>query len=227
MRLKILNYLAGVAANNTHWYQPSDRTAIQIERQAKYWLNRYGLKEIDCEPEKLLYTSVRFEGEKSSWRKKVNPLINNRPTNGELQHLIQTRGNFWKKVDDYWNCPCCGRKKIECIRPSRKKYWVFEIKIMGLFSETADRWIERRDICNDCANVAIHIGREVAGDVDIYPPSSLVSINEIRAVIISRPYSLHNINNKEVDNIIPTLINRLEEQKYYMSPRCNNEFPNE
>lgn len=219
-RMNVLNMLAELAASNSHWYQPSEVTAVQTERRARYSLERYGLRKIHYDPEKLLYSTENFKGPSSSWRKKENPLIVDRPTNSQLQHLIQTRGNFWKKVEDSWRCPCCKRSKNECIRPSKKNPWVFEIKGMHLFSNDDERWLASETICNDCANVASSIGREVLAGEEIHWTSSLISILELRQVVIPRPYSQHKINNNEVEKILPILKQRFLSETYYMSPRC-------
>lgn len=225
LRMKMINYLAKVAAENKHWYQPSEQSAKRTEIIAKNWFRNYGLSEISIEPEKLLYTSVVFKGNSSSWRTKVNPTISRRPTSGELQHLIKTRGSFWKKVEDTWYCPCCGRAKQECIRPSKKNPWIFEIKNMSFFNLNSDRWHESQLVCNDCSTVATHMGIEAADGKEIPFPSSLISFTELMKIVIPRAYSLHNINNKIADDMIFNLKERIENGVYYLSERCSQEFP--
>lgn len=227
LRMKMINYLAKVAAENKHWYQPSERSAKATERITQHWFRNYGLLDIDSEPEKLLYTSVVFKGNSSSWRTKTNSTISRRPTNGELQHLVKIRGNFWKKVDDIWHCPCCMRAKQECIRPSKKNPWVFEVKNMSFFDYSAARWSETELVCNDCSTAASHMGIEAADGKEIPFPSSLISIIELMKIVIPRPYSLHNINNEVANDTIFTLKERIVSGTYYLSERCSDEFPYE
>lgn len=225
LRLKMVNYLAKTAAENNHWYQPSETSARMTERYANHWFRRYGLKDLDLDPQKILYTPAVFKGESSSWRLKNNPALSQSPADGELQHLIGTRGNFWKKVGDDWRCEGCGRAKYECIRPSRKNPWVFEVKNMSFFNEEAERWFENKLTCNDCSVVATHMGLEAANGKEIPFPSSLISFNELMKVVIPRSHSLHNINNERANDIIFRIMERVENETYYASDRCAVEFP--
>jgi rubredoxin len=225
LRIKMVNYIANIAAENNHWYQPSEQSAKETERIAGFWFRRYGLLDIDHSPEKLLYNPVVFKGKLSSWRYKNNSSLSAIPTDGELQHLISTRGNFWKKVSDNWECPCCGRLKFDCIRPSQNNPWVFEVKNMLFFNLSAERWAENVLVCNDCSVVANQMGLEAAAKVkEISFPSSLISFVETMKIVIPRPHSLHNINNEIADNLIFNLAERIEEDTFHLSESCNREF---
>lgn len=215
LRLNMVDQVAELAARNCHWYQASEMTAARTERIATWWFRRYGLddlsRESGGEPEKLLYTPVVFSGELSSWRTKKNLPNKLTPTESDIQHLVATRGSFWRKVEDDWHCPCCRRSKRNCIRPSKKNPWVFEIKYKQLFSpEERDRR-SFEHICDDCANTANHLGREAAGGIGrtLEYPSSLMELSELRSIIVSRPYSPHTVNNAKVDALLPYLVDRL------------------
>lgn len=215
LRLNMVDQVAELAARNCHWYQPSEITAARTERIAAWWFRRYGLDDLSRasgeEPEKLLYNPVVFSGELSSWRTKKIPPNRSAPTESDIQHLVATRGSFWKKVGDDWRCPCCGRSKRDCIRPSKKNPWVFEIKHKQLFSsENRDRR-SFEHICDDCANTANHLGREAAGAIGqtLEYPSSLVELSELLSIVISRPHSPHAVDNAKVDALLPHLVDRL------------------
>lgn len=96
-RLEFIKNLAKVAAENMHWYQPSFQTSSQVERVAKYHLQRYGLDDLSSEPEKLLYKTVPFAGEKSSWRHKKSSrsrkLRNSFPTAHLIASSLRTNGH--------------------------------------------------------------------------------------------------------------------------------------
>lgn len=215
LRLNMVDQVAELASKNCHWYQPSEITSARTERIAEWWFRRYGLDELSHasgeDPEKYLYNPVVFSGELSSWRMKnikPNKLI---PTERDIQHLVATRGSFWKKVGDDWRCPCCGRSKGDCVRPSKKNPWVFEIKNKLLFSSEEPRHRFFEHICDDCANTANHLGREAAGALSqtLEYPSSLVALSELRSIVISRPHSPHAVDNTEVDALLPQLVDRL------------------
>lgn len=139
LRLDMVNQVAELAASNRHWYQPSRTTAAGTEKIANYWFRKYGLDDLSSadgsEPEKLLYTPVVFSGAPSAWRANKIRVNKGAPTDSDVQHLVATRGNFWKKVPENWGCPCCNRSKLSCVRPSNNNPWVFEIKEKRLFSE--------------------------------------------------------------------------------------------
>ncbi|WP_050560493.1 MULTISPECIES: hypothetical protein [Acinetobacter] len=76
---------AKIAAEYQDWYQPSERTAKQIERLAKWHFKRHGLHQFDrYEPERLLYNTVPFKSVNSSWRLKENPILKMKPFANEL-----------------------------------------------------------------------------------------------------------------------------------------------
>ena len=226
LRLNMVDQVAELAARNCHWYQPSETTAVRTERIAAWWFRRYGLDDLSRpsggEPEKLLYTSVVFSGELSSWRRKKIPPNKFTPTESDIQHLVATRGNFWKKVGEDWRCPCCGRSKRDCIRPSKKNPWVYEVKFKLLFSSVERDRRSVEHICDDCSNTANHLGREAAGAIGqaLEYPSSLVELSELRSVVISRAHSPHAVDNAKVDALLPHLVDRLYEIYEAESATC-------
>ena len=129
-----------IAAENQDWYQPSERITKQIEWLAKWHFERHGLHQFDrYEPEGLLYNTVPFKGASSSWQLKDNPVLKKKPLANELAHIIATRGKYWNRYEDNWSCPCCSRNKYDCVRPSNKNSWIFEVKQLLYFQSTI--WI--------------------------------------------------------------------------------------
>lgn len=215
MRMEFAERFARIASENQDWYQPSERTAKQIERHARLLFKYHKLDEVEkYEPEKLLYNTEPFKGEKSSWRRKQNPIIKKKPTQNELLHLAATRGKFWNRYDQDWICPCCFRKKYECVRPSKKNSWVLEIKTASLF--LVDEMNFDHDplpMCADCIDAAINLGREIlelSGKPTIIEyPSSVISLEELSKVIIARSHSKHEFRNNLIDTIIPEIAKRV------------------
>lgn len=212
IRMEMAEKFAMIAAEKKDWYQPSVETSREIERRSKWLFEYNGLLEIDKhEPEKLLYNTEHFKGNNNSWRLKKNPAIKKRPSEQELSHLISTRGKYWERYDDSWSCPCCERKKYECVRPSNKNTWVLEIKSAPLFSDTILEINNRAEpMCVDCMNTALELGREVIKEsgqtLDF--PSSAVRLSELKKIVIPRVHSKHLFKNEVIDQLIPSMVDR-------------------
>ncbi|MBJ2135808.1 hypothetical protein JEU11_05010 [Paraglaciecola chathamensis] len=225
-RMKLAEYVAGLAASDAHWYQPSISTSKEVERSANYRFNLRGLKSLHEEPEKLLYNSMPFKGNHSSWRLNPKPMTKGRPTEGQVAHLSNTRGRSWTKYDDSWKCPCCERSKFECLKPSKNNPWVFEVKSILAHKKESDSLADDIKVCNECFNAANHLGREAIEEVkeedppiNVYFPHSLIAFEELKSVIVARPHSFHLINNERAENVVKTAIDRIVDENYHYSPK--------
>lgn len=212
MRLEMASRFAHIAAEKNDWYQPSDRTAKQIERTAKFYFELNGLTEYDkYEPERLLYNTEPFKGAHDAWRTKPARQVYKRPTKNELSHLEATRGKYWKRYDDKWKCPCCNRTKLDCVRPSKKNPWVLEIKSAPLFVKSNSEVDYHPDpICVDCLDSAINLGREVlkeSGSIVEFP-SAVVSLEELSGFVVAKPHSKHEYKNTYINRLMPELVRR-------------------
>jgi hypothetical protein len=209
-----------MAASNLHWYQASEVTAARTEKRAKEIFSWTGLDELarrlgaNGVPETLLYhTSVR-RGSSASWRlKKTKKARNAIPSAQDIQLLEGTRGKFWSRVGPDWQCGCCERSRFQCVRPSGKTPWVFEVKEKVLYDPTAQHRHTFYDLCEDCSNVARHLAREAldTAEADLRDPSSIVSLAELKEVICQRPHAHHDVDNEKVDALLPQLIERISE----------------
>lgn len=213
LRMEMAQKFAMIAAEKRDWYQRSESTAKQIENHAKYLFRYHGLLEIEKhEPERLLYNTEPFKGENSSWRKKKNPVVEKRPSSNEMSHLIATRGKYWNRYDDNWICPCCFRKKYDCVRPSKKNPWVLEIKSAPLFlDDKMEINPSPKPMCADCIDTAINLGREILKESDLHVeyPSSIITFSEISNIIVPRPHSKHEFKNDLIDSMIFTIVERV------------------
>ncbi|PWW35226.1 hypothetical protein DFO83_1096 [Idiomarina loihiensis] len=225
-RMKLAKYIAELAASNSHWYQPSKPTAKQTERTAAFLFNRCGLNALHWEPEKLLYNTMPFKGHHSSWRERIKPQIKSKPSKGQIAHLSNTRGRSWVSYSEDWTCPCCERCKYDCLKPSKKNPWVFEVKTIRTHSNERDSYIYDIKVCNECFNAANHLGREAIEEVkekmpsvDVYYPHNLVSFDELKSVISPRAHSSHIIDNTLADKIVVLAIKRIIDENYYCSPK--------
>ncbi|WP_445375477.1 hypothetical protein ACSLVK_07650 [Photorhabdus tasmaniensis] len=218
LRCSFVRKIAEIGANNRHWYQPSERTAKQTERTARYRINYYGLDKIKPGyPESLLYKSNKFIGDADSWRRKKEPFSSTPPTSGELQHLINLNKERWGKTPDYWCCPVCLRPKLYCVRKSNKGKWTFQLISKYFYDGESEDFYQVIKVCNDCSVTATHIGAEVKSymGIKILYSSMLISPDELRTVIQAKPYCKHYIDNGNVDSLLPVLKDRVLEGDYY------------
>lgn len=212
LRIQMAENFARIAAEKKDWYQPSDDTARNIERKARWQFENNGVTEINkYEPERVLYTPEPFKGKNSSWREKINSQTRIKPSSKQLDHLASTRGKYWNRYDQNWRCPCCSRDKLSCVRPSKKNPWVLEIKSGSMFElATFEVNHNAEPICADCLDTALNWGREIIKEtgIEIPFPSSVVSIEELRSIIIVRPHSKHNHLNDKINSMMPYLMER-------------------
>lgn len=214
-RLELAEHLANIAAENKNWYQRSYKSAKETERAAYSWFRRYGIDSLSSEPEKLLYTTQRFKGDYDSWRKKRYP-IKSPPSPKEIEKLIAVRGKFWKRCSMDWICPCCGRNKEESIQISNKKTWSFRHIQKYFYDSTSLRRYSMKEVCNECSNSATLLAQEALSiaNKQIETASHLISIDELRSVVIARPNSKHNIDNEKADELLLVLLERLYSNDY-------------
>ena len=214
VRLQMAENFARIAAEKKDWYEPSDNTARNIERRARLLFERNEVTKINkYDPERVLYTPEPFKGKNSSWREKVNPQTRKKPSSKQLEHLASTRGRYWNRYNHTWHCPCCNRDKLSCVRPSKKNPWVLEIKSGPMFETTSFEVNHQAEpVCADCLDTAINWGREIIKEtgigIEIAFPSSVVSFEELKEIIIIRQHSKHNHHNEKINAMMPYLIER-------------------
>ncbi|WP_186374350.1 hypothetical protein, partial [Yersinia similis] len=219
LRCLFVKKFAALGATNTHWYQPSIQTARQTYRIGSALLKHHGLSDIKPNaPEKLLYKTSKFAGEKSSWRMNRLRSITIAPSEGELQHLINMKKAQWEKVADDWYCPVCQRLKIECVRKSNKGNWDFSLSTSKkLYDVYSPNFVQNTTVCNDCSTTATHIGSEIMSRVgeNIAYGSALVSVDELCSVISSVPHGKHEINNFVAEKLLSILEERYWSGDFY------------
>ncbi|QYJ90830.1 hypothetical protein [Shewanella halotolerans] len=225
-RMQLAKVIAELAASDSHWYQPSEPTAKQVNDSANYKFNLRGLRDLHDDPEKLLYNTTPFKGNHSSWRLNPKPFTRTRPTDGQIAHLSNTRGRYWNRYDDSWQCPCCGRLKRECLKPSKNNPWVFEVKAILAHDSEHQSFAEEIKVCNECFNAANHLGQEAIKEakeqdetVDVYFPHSLIQLEELKSVITPRLHSSHIIDNDLAENVVRNAIRRIIDEDYNQSPK--------
>ena len=218
LRMKLVKYFAELAASNSHWYQPSPKTARQLRSHAEHLMRYYGLNEINrSEPESLLYESNKFSGAKDSWRKNKSFKYCSPPTASELQHLINLDTGYWKRVPDSWSCPICKRNKFQCVRKSNKGRWTFKLSTAKKFYNTADEnYVQNLLVCNDCNITSTHIVTEIKNAIndESISFSAIIFPHELSNAIEPIPNSKHGVKNEIIDQIILSAISRIRSGEF-------------
>lgn len=219
IRYLLVKKFAALGATNTHWYQPSKITARQTYRNGTALLKHHGLSNIKPDaPEKLLYKTSKFAGDKSSWRINRQKSVSLPPSDSELRHLINMKKYQWERVSEDWRCPVCQRLKKECVRKSNKGKWDFSISTSKkLYDENSLNFVISMIVCNDCSTTATHIGSEVMAEVGetVSYGSALVSRDELSSVILATPHGKHEINNSAVERLLTILKDRFWHGNFY------------
>lgn len=72
-------------------------------------------------------------------------------------------------------------------------------------------------MCVDCVDMALNFGREVlelSGKRSMIEyPSSVISLKELREIVIARPHSQHKFKNEVIDRIIPDIVEMMCAEK--------------
>jgi len=209
LRLKVVNRIAEIAATNTHWFQPVSKIhhPDTVRSRASNILSHYGAQ---GSFNHLCGNTKRISSrDPSSWRS-VKHKQSSQPPPNEIQFLMNKEN--WAKVPENWICPGCGRSKTETITKNKHGEWKFTISNSNWYYDSSKPYGKTQaNLCNECGLVAQRLGkeaREYAGILD-GPNSSLVAIQEISLVIISRPHSKHNIDNEKANELVEKIIGRL------------------
>ncbi|MDX1258059.1 hypothetical protein [Vibrio parahaemolyticus] len=211
-RQRLVKEIAGIAAKNKHWYQPSQVTARYVERSSDIWIEKYGLDSLGIIPyEQTLYSTNKFKGRTDSWRKNKYRKYVNPPTEGQINHLIALRGDSWNKAGENWQCAVCDRKKVQCVTQTNKGEWRFSFSQRRFFSLSDE--IMRHDVCGCCGIVATNFAKEVkakCGLTEVIGSISFVTLEELKKLVIPRPNQKHKVNNEYAEYLIPILAERIK-----------------
>lgn len=221
-RMKLINYIATLASENSHWYKPSKNTVKKTEWGAENIIRSYGLRDLKYYPaEQLLYTPKKYKKNNNSWRteKTIKKYI---PTDGEVQHLININGSYWNNLDNDWTCPSCNRTKRDCIQKSKKGKLTFISIKKDFFNSSFNNWVETIIICNECHTTCNNLQKEIDELNQLPYNAKIISFKELRSIIYPNKNTGHTIINSIVEKLLPTLFERFEHDLYtysYLSPK--------
>lgn len=204
-RLELIKHIAYLAATDSHWYQPSEKTAQYEERMGQALLKHYGIAKLSpsC-PEGLLYQTNKHEGLADSWRRKKN-VPNSIPTEGQIRHMAALEYSNFDSCPDDWICNICHRGKFACIRKANSGKWSFTATTRIKSWNSRDEFV----MCKDCADVSMNIGIEVkkrSGKLDLGRLAGLISLVDLERIVKPQPHCKHNINNETADDVVSKLV---------------------
>jgi rubredoxin len=214
LRLKIVERIAAIAANNTHWYQelPYGQRAETVYRQAEYLQRLYGVPGVLHE----------LAGEKrrpappntSAWRRVTHQRPRFGPRPQDVDYLAKISfGRHWCAVDESWRCPACARTKVETVRKSNKGDWTFLLSDRSFYAPGERRDNKRAVICGDCGLLASHLGKEACLIAEAAAESNyarFLSVSEIALVVRPQPHGRHNVKNDVADDLVMNLVERIK-----------------
>lgn len=204
-RLELIKHIAYLAATDSHWYQPSEKTAQYEERIGNMLFKHYGLTKLSPSgPEGLLYQTNKHQGLADSWRRKRN-LPNSPPMDGQVRHMAALEYSNFNSFPDDWVCNICHRAKFACIRKANSGKWSFTVSTRTTSGSSRDEC----EMCKDCADVSMNIGIEVkklSGNQQLRRLASLISLVDLEGIIKPQPHCKHNINNEAADQVVSKLV---------------------
>lgn len=218
-RLELAAYIASIAADNEHWYEESRINNIEcIYSNSDRMMYKYGLTDIFVPSEELLFKPKRYKSDLSQWRER-NQLSYDKPTQGDIEHMANTRGEKWNKLEDSWVCPICNRTKKSCMMKTKKGIWSFNSVGKSFFDSSVTNWCTTKTICDSCHRVYTLLQKEVdINSVLSYTHHNIISEKELKQSISKvYEYNNHDINNTYVNSILVDLFARIENKIYTFS----------
>lgn len=211
LRLKIVDRIAKIAADDEHWFKPQSNKVhpTVIESTARSIAHVYGAfngLEMLCGPKRTHNTKGI-----SAWRR-FHHSAGSTPTESEIAHVAKVSySKLWQSVPDDWVCPCCKRKKTEIIRPSKQYPWTFAVSDKWAWHDGSSQRKGISVVCGDCVEVARKLIAETKATirVETYVHTKVISIAELASAIVAQPNARHNVKNNVVDELLPTLVHRV------------------
>ncbi len=207
-RIELASYIAEIAADNEHWYEESKINNIaNINFHSNNIMERYGVHE------GWLFKQKEYKKDLNKWRKRTK-IFKYVPTEGDIEHMINTRGEKWNKLEDDWLCPICKRSKKECISKSKKEIWIFNTASKDFLDQSSDNWSKTKTVCDSCYRVYTLLQKEVdINNILSYTDYNVIKEDEIKKSILNiNNHNFHDINNKYVESILDELKNRIEKK---------------
>lgn len=221
LRMKIIDRIASIAANNEHWFQRShlDARPDTIEQRATIsarHFNYFGDLGVLCG------TKRAVPPEASAWRKVRRPQPKGKPSPQEIEHIAKvSHKKRWDLVENDWVCPGCNRSKWHIIRRrSRDNRWAFPLESLLLYNSDAKNNRKSCYLCADCADAAKFLGKEAVllAGTNHGTYANHVGLRDLSAMIRPQKYGYHNFDLNAVEAVLHRIVERLladEEPSFY------------
>lgn len=147
----------------------------------------------------------------STWRIKHRPKSRS-PTDNELEYVIRKFPAF-RDLPDEWACACCNRSKREVVRWSQNSsQFTFVLVTRNILDASASYGKRKVKLCDACNHVFQECHKELRALLgDQVVPDCPVGLDEIRAIIVPKAHSLHNVNAEAAEGLVRSLISALQE----------------
>jgi hypothetical protein len=213
LRAAALRKLAEHALRGTAWYEPVafEHLDDQTDRHGRLVLGMFGLDDVGPGTIREIFFEPHTIDSKHApaWRTKPpsEPLA---PTEGQFE--LATRGNAaYGGLADDWVCPCCQRAKRDIVRWSRNsKQFRFRIVTRNVPDASARYGIRKVTVCDACNHTFQECHKELRARLGEVPmPDYPVGIEEVRAMVLPRPHTLHPIDPAVAERLVDRVISEL------------------
>ena len=215
MRMGLIQKIAKLAATDSHWYQPVEKSSKREERQGEIWIRHNGLDKppFGGIPEQWLYKTNKHSGKANSWRFKLHS-ADSAPTEGEVAHMGAFKAKKYFELPEDWRCDICHRHKYQSIRKANSGEWNFDASVRRKYVKGA--YVEEFKFCKDCKDVATSIGKEVKerdmnGNLSSGPLNTLISRSDLERVVQAKAHCKHHIDNKVADEVVEHLLEQVRQ----------------
>ncbi len=202
VRLEFARKLAEIAAADEHWYQEVlfKNRPEAIEGKASAVTKSFGFRYFDPS---ILYHTESPRISLSAWRLKSHPPTKRKPTWSEINHVARVASApHWQGVPEDWQCPGCGRTKVEIVRTSKQFKWSFVVHTRN-FPGKGPYGTEKIQVCGDCYSTVGSLDKESGMRLG-------ATVEDVRQIVRPQPHARHNYDNDVAEKVIAEIRNRVE-----------------
>lgn len=214
LRMKLIRAVAGAAATDAHWYEPHPRAADPIpvfgltRRSVESEISRWASAESLL---RALGSNTKVSAPNlSRWRQVAQKPGKTLPENYlAMLRTEESHGRSWEALPADWCCPICQRSKHELVYVGEQGKVIFAMRLVT----GRGVWAPLTRICNHCESTLMSLKREGTQRAGISPKSSYSFVEplELRKIITARPHSPHLIREKEAQELLTLVVQRISE----------------
>lgn len=208
-RLQSAERLADIVLRNEHWLEHTDRELQPdwVDRNVESVMRLLGF---DANArwqvaEELLCRTPVSRRNHAAWRTRAR-IASKPPSSAEVDYVAKSQAERWTFVADDWQCPGCGRSKMQIIRPTNQFNWMFVLESMRFLCDSSENGSAVVTICDACRQSVRDFNMEARNDPQIGAwPIPYLGLGDLRRIVRPQPHGLHNINGAQVEILITKL----------------------